>query len=319
MRNTSSLYYPFMESVLSILPLVDEFVIALGDNSPEDTTEDTLRKINDPKIKIIPTFWDLETYKQGTVYAQQTDIAKSHCTGDWLFYLQSDEVVHEKYLESIKKTCQLYLDDDNTEGFLFGYKHFWGDYNHYVESHAWYPQEIRIIRNRPDIHSFGDAQSFRVFTHFDGMNYRDKSNSRSLYVRRMDAEIYHYGWVRPPSLMQQKSVVMDSAYHGTDEVKRRHAKRTLDFDYGNMNDYPVFIDTHPKVLQSFINRFNWRDQLHYEKSYQPLRPPLKHEKLKYKILSWIEKNILKSRQLFGYKNWKLIDSNFNTESPGSHS
>jgi hypothetical protein len=307
MRNTSSLYYPFMESVLSILPLVDEFVIALGDNSPEDTTEETLRNLNDPKIKIIHTQWDLNTYKQGTVYACQTDIAKSHCTGDWLFYLQSDEVVHEKYLEGIKKTCQLYLDDDNTEGFLFGYKHFWGDYNHYVESHAWYPQEIRIIRNRPDIHSFGDAQSFRVFSHFDGMNYRDKSKSRALYVRRMDAEIYHYGWVRPPSMMQQKSVVMDGAYYGAEEVQKKHSTRSPFFDYGNMNNCTPFKGTHPEVLKEFIRRFNWGDQLHYTKNYKPLRPPLKHETLKYRTLSWIEKNLLKGNLLFGYKNWELID------------
>ena len=38
MRNTSTLYYPFLESIQSILPILDEFVIAMGDNDPDDQT-----------------------------------------------------------------------------------------------------------------------------------------------------------------------------------------------------------------------------------------------------------------------------------------
>lgn len=307
MRNTSKLYYPFVESILSVLPVVDEFVVALGKGDSDDQTEAQLRAVTSDKLKIIHTEWDVARYPKGMVYAQQTDLAKQACTGDWLLYLQSDELIHERYHEVLTNVCSLYLEDVKTEGFLFRYKHFWGDYEHFVESHAWYPAEIRLIRNLPDIHSFGDAQSFRSFKAFDGLNYRDKINSRPLRVRKIDAEIYHYGWVRPPSMMQQKTVVMDGAYHDADEVKRRHAQRSSDFDYGNMNDYSVFKDTHPQVLKDFINRFNWKDRLHYEKNYKPARPPLKHEKLKYKILSVIEQQCLGGRHLFGYRNWDIVE------------
>ncbi|MBK8485299.1 MAG: hypothetical protein IPO86_04800 [Saprospiraceae bacterium] len=307
MRNTSSLYYPFLESIQSILPMVDEFVIAIGDNAPGDQTENLLQTLQSDKIKLIHTIWDLEKFKKGTVYAQQTDLAKAACTGDWLFYLQSDELIHEQYHKTLTNVCLQYLEDLETEGFLFRYKHFWGDYDHFVESHAWYPAEIRLIRNDPTIHSFGDAQSFRKFKHFDGLNYRDKINSKPLKVRRIDAEVYHYGWVRPPSMMQQKTVVMDGAYHDSEEVKRRHLKRSLDFDYGNMNDYSLFKGTHPHVMKDFMNRFNWKEQLHYDKNYKAGRLPLKHEKIKYRILSFVEKNILGGRQIFGYRNWSILD------------
>jgi len=306
MRNTSKLYYPFVESILSVLPLVDEFVVALAPGDPDDDTEDQLRSIRSEKLKIIHSVWDLQAYPKGTVYAQQTDLAKQACSGDWLLYLQSDELIHEKYLPVIHQACSEFVEDLKTEGFLFRYKHFWGDYDHYVQSHAWYPAEIRIIRNLSDIHSFGDAQSFLCIPGFQGRDYRDKTNSRKLRVRKLDAEVYHYGWVRPPAMMQQKTVVMDGAYHDAEAVRRRHENRPADFDYGNMNDYKIFQDKHPAVLKAFKAKFHWKEQLHFEAQYNPSRPQLKHEKFKYRFLSAVEQKLLGGRQLFGYRNWEIV-------------
>ena len=84
-KNAGKLYYPFKESVKSILPLVDEFVIALGDCDQDDTTRQMIDEINDVKIKVVETKWDVKEYPHGSILAQQTDVAKSHCTGDWLF------------------------------------------------------------------------------------------------------------------------------------------------------------------------------------------------------------------------------------------
>ena len=94
-KNADKLYIPVKQSILSILPLCDEFVIALGDNDPDDRTEEFIKEINSPKIKIVHTKWDTKTFYKNTEFARQTDIAKSECTGDWLFYIQSDEAVHE--------------------------------------------------------------------------------------------------------------------------------------------------------------------------------------------------------------------------------
>ncbi|HEX5625907.1 MAG TPA: hypothetical protein VFX48_07815 [Saprospiraceae bacterium] len=306
MRNTSSLYYPFVESIQSILPLVDEFVIAMGDNRPDDRTLEELKRIPSEKIRIIPTIWDLEKYPGGTVYAQQTDLAKQACTGDWLFYLQSDEVVHEKYLDEIRSACQGELDHPEVEGLLFRYKHFWGDYKHYVSSHVWYPKEIRIIRNHPDIHSWRDAQSFKRIPDFDGKNYRQKAGAFKLQVKMLEACIYHYGWVRPPRMMQSKNRQMDSYYHKQEKVDQMYQRRDTQFDYGNLNAMEHFDESHPAVMQSFISRFDWQDDLHYDADYRPQREPLKHERLKYRAISWVEKNLLNGNQLFGYRNWKIL-------------
>lgn len=306
MRNTDKLYYPLRESIQSILPIVDEMVIALGEGDADDATQEMVRGLNSEKIKIIPTQWNLETFQRGTIYAQQTDVAKSHCTGDWLIYLQSDEVIHEKYLETIQDYCRVYLNEPEVEGFLFRYKHFYGDYQHHIQSHVWYPREIRLIRNHPSIHSWGDAQSFRWIDNFDGLNYRQHTGTRPLSVVEIPAEIYHYGWVRPPGLMQTKTRVMNKAYHDPDRVDREFDRKPQDFDYGALSRLTPFTETHPSVMGGFISKFNWKDQLHYEHNYRPQRSALKHEKIKYRLLSWIENYLLGGKLIFGYRNWTLI-------------
>ncbi|MDQ3142981.1 MAG: hypothetical protein M3Q56_12125 [Bacteroidota bacterium] len=308
MKNTSKLYYPYIESLRSILPIVDELIIAMGDHDADDLTEKAVLALQSPKIKIIKTVWDIEKYPHGTEYAHQTELAKQHCTGDWLFYLQSDEVIHEKYLDKILQACKLYLNEEKVEGFLFNYIHFWGDYKHYIQNHAWYSHEIRIIRNKPEIHSWGDAQSFKYIRNFDGRSFRQKQFTRRLHVIKLEAYIYHYGWVRPPSLMQQKTKQMDSHYHEAKEVSRRHDFRSEHFDYGNLSNCNIFNDSHPAVMEDFINQFNWSAELHYDLNYIPQRLALKHEKLKYVFLSWLENNLLGGQKIFGYQNWKLVRS-----------
>jgi len=117
-RNGIKLYYPVIESILSILPICDEFVIAIGKSDPDDDTKERILALKEPKIKIIDTEWDPKLCKRGVINAWQTDIAKNQCQGDWLFYLQADEVVHEKYLPVIKKRCEELLNNKEVEGLL---------------------------------------------------------------------------------------------------------------------------------------------------------------------------------------------------------
>src|SRR3972149_1881605 len=127
-KNADKLYYPVKQSIMSVLPIVDEFIVALGDCDNDDHTRREIESIESDKIKIIDTIWDIEKYPDGTENAHQTDIAKNACSGNWLFYLQADEVVHEKYLPAIKKRCEELLNDKKIDGLLFQYRHFWGDY-----------------------------------------------------------------------------------------------------------------------------------------------------------------------------------------------
>jgi len=144
-KNALKLYYPMRQSIESILPLVDEFVVALGDSDEDDVTRKEIEAIGSEKIRIVDTVWDIEKYPRGMEHAHQTDIAMNLCSGDWLFYLQSDEVVHERDLEPIRQRCEELLDDHEIEGLVFRYRHFWGDYKHVQDGHCWYRKEIRIV------------------------------------------------------------------------------------------------------------------------------------------------------------------------------
>lgn len=306
-KNATKLYYPIREAILSILPIVDEFVIALGDCDPDDKTRETIESIQSEKIKIIDTVWDLKTFPNGTENAHQTDIAKSHCSGDWLFYLQADEVIHEKYLPVIKEYAERFLSDEQVEGFLFNYIHFWGDYQHHQNSHGWYKKEIRIIRNHPDIHSWESAQSFRRIPNFDGQHYRQQEGTYKLKVVQLPAYVYHYGWVRPPILMQNKKKALDTIHKGASKVADLYKGEQNYFEYGPLGRYAKFNGTHPKVMQDFIKAFDWQDQLNYSiKERHPNRKQQKHDKPKYRLLTWIEQNLLGGRTIGGFKNYILL-------------
>ncbi len=305
-RNAGKLYYPIKESIESILPLVDEFVIAVGDNDSDDTTLQEIQKINSDKIKIINTVWDIEKFPRGTEHAHQTNIAKDACIGDWLIYLQADEVIHEDDLDIIREACVHNLGDKNVEGFLFDYLHFYGDYWHYNNLHGWYPREIRIIRNRPDIYSFISAQSFRRIPDFDGLSYREKRGTYKLRVKKIEARIFHYGWVRPPRLMQKKSRYFYTTHLGKEGMEAKYENYSDDWDYGNMSRLASFSGSHPLVMRGFIERYNWEDQLHFDSDYRPNRPLWKHERLRNRILTYVEQKMMGGRTIFGYSNWEKL-------------
>lgn len=308
-KNATKLYYPITEAIASILPVVDEFVLALGKGDSDDRTREEVEALGSDKIRILDTVWDTETFPRGTENAHQTDIAKSACTGDWLFYLQADEVVHEKFLPHIEEQCQKHLDDHEVEGFLFNYLHFWGDYWHYIPNHGWYPQEIRIIRNDPDIHSWRSAQSFRRIPDFDGYSYRQKEGTSKLQVAPLDAYIYHYGWARPPHLMKRKKQALASIHAGNNQEEAltndHHQNPVEEFDYGYIDQLPKFKGSHPKVMNERLEAFNWGDKLKPD-NVNKSRKPFKHETIKNRLLTYFEQNVMGGRQFFGHNNWKLL-------------
>lgn len=308
-KNASKLFIPAKEAIASILPLVDEFIVVLGDCDEDDTTEKDILSLASEKIKIIHTVWEPDKFPKNTIFAQQTDIAKEACSGDWLFYLQCDEAVHEKYLPVIKQALLKYNSDTEVEGFVFHYKHFWGDFEHYNPSHTFYSKEIRIIRNLAPIHSWLDAQSFRHHSQefkYQFEDYQRKVNNRRLNTVLIEAEIYHYGWVRPPSMMNKKRKAASITYHGKEAAVKRFEKEENTFDYGPLQYVKKFNESHPSTMQDWIKKLNWKDELQYSGKRRKKAQPAKHEKLKYRILTWIECNLLGGKRLGEFHNHKRI-------------
>ena len=285
-RNAIKLYYPVVESIRSVLPLVDEFVIACGDS--DDGTTELIRSIGDPKIKIIETVWDSKYFVHGAVNAIQTNIALDACSGDWCFYLQADEVIHEKYLPIVREKMNRYLSIEKIEGLLFNYVHFYGSYDLYQTAHNWYAREIRIIRNGNGVRSWESAQGFRI-------------NGRKLHVVAADAEIYHYGWVRPPVHMMKKQIALSSVHHDEYWVQKHYPDAGAAFDYGSLKTCRRFKGTHPEVMKKRIHALNWA-----VKPGKSNKKDHKHDLLRIRLLTFIENNIL-HRKIGEYRNYVLID------------
>jgi hypothetical protein len=246
-KNAVKYDYPVVESVSSLLPLVDEMVINLGDS--EDSTNELIGSIGSDKLKIVHSVWDKNLREGGKVLAVETDKAMDAVAADsdWLFYLQADEVVHEKYLPVIKEAMEKYKDDQRVEGLLFHYLHFYGSYKYVGDGRKWYSKEIRVIRNNRQIRSYRDAQGFRI-------------NGRKLNVKQIEAYIYHYGWVRNPFFMQDK--FRDFGQYWSDEQshnqwKQQQAVSKNEFDYSNIDSLTIFEGTHPEVMKERVSHENW--------------------------------------------------------------
>lgn len=280
-RNAIKYDYPIVEAIRSILPLCDEVVVAVGNS--EDETLSLIQNI-DPKIRIIETIWDDSVREGGRTLALETDKAFQAISpdADWAFYIQGDEVMHEKYLPIVKQAMEKHLNDQRVEGLLFNYLHFYGSYDYVGTSISWYPDEIRIIRNRKDIFSYRDAQGFR------------KQPNEKLQVKRINAWMYHYGWVKPPEKMQLKQESFHKMWHD-DVWMENNVKKTEVFDYAeNIDALAIFTETHPSVMQSRIDAKNWK--FDFDLSFNKI-------KLKDKLKRFLRKYLGIDIR---YKNFKVV-------------
>jgi len=244
-RNAIKFDYPVQEAILSILPICDQFVVAVGNS--EDDTLSLIKAISPEKIKIVETIWDDSLREGGRVLAVETDKAFQTISDefDWCFYIQGDEVVHERYLPVIKAAMQNNINDTRVDGLLFKYKHFYGSYDYVGESYRWYRNEIRVVRNNKNIYSFRDAQGFR------------KDDDKMLYVKPIDAFVYHYGWVKDPAAMQKKQEEFNKLWHDDNWIDK-NVRKADEFDYSEIDVLKKFDETHPKVMDKRLERINWK-------------------------------------------------------------
>jgi hypothetical protein len=273
--------YPIKEAILSILPVVDEMIVSVGDS--EDETESLIRSIDSDKIKIIHSVWDPAIKTGGSILAVETNKAFEHISpdSDWAFYIQGDEVVHEKYHPAIRAAAEKYRDNKKVDGLLFDYLHFYGTYDYVGDSRRWYHKEVRIIRNDKTITSFKDAQGFR-------------RHGRKIAVKQIDACIYHYGWVKSPQQMLQKQKNTVQFWSDQQEWNKTIQAQQV-FDFSDFDSLQKFSGTHPSVMQQRVQEKNWKVDLDVSQ---------KKFSFKDRMLYWFEKKT--GIRLFDFRNYRII-------------
>jgi len=236
-RNAVIYNYPILESINSILPICDEFIVNVGDS--QDRTLELILSIKSDKIRIIENQWDFSKGKE--VLSHQTNLALEECSGDWAFYLQSDEVIHEHDLPKLRKCMESCLDKPDIDALRFRWFHFYGSFFRYRIDHGWYQKQDRIIRNNGTIESFGDAYAF------------ERNDKKPLGLKNTGCFIYHYGWVQPENVMaKRRKNAEDIGF-----VRLEDDERNENYSYGDLNRFPAYFGTHPGVMEKLIENHSF--------------------------------------------------------------
>lgn len=239
-RNAIQYGYPVAESLRSLAPLVDEFVVAVGRS--EDGTLELVRALDLPNLRIIETVWDEAQRVGGRVLAQQTNLALAACRHPWAFYLQADEVVHEEDHPRIRAALGRWGDDGTVDALRFRFLHFEGTYAYVNLVRYW--KQCRLVRNDGRIRSVGDAAGF------------GRVDGRALRIRHTGAKIYHYGWARAPEVLKRKTLAFQKLYHDDAWVAARYGDMPPEY----LSDVDIafrFRGTHPAVMAERIGGATW--------------------------------------------------------------
>jgi glycosyltransferase involved in cell wall biosynthesis len=239
-RNAIILEYPVVESILSILPIVDEYVVLVGKS--QDDTLGLIKGIGSEKIRIIENEWRDDFQRDGLFFSYLTNLALDECKGDWAFSLQADEVIHEKDLPALKRLIEDCDKNHAVKAISLRFYHFYGDYQTY--NPYGHRKACRIIRNTGEVINIWDGIAFAL---------RATPETRILegpreHIVKSRFWIYHYSSVKHPSKLLQKANLINVHYRG------KEAKHLSRFQF-DLRMVKRFKGTHPKVMEKRIAEF----------------------------------------------------------------
>jgi hypothetical protein len=107
--------------------------------------------------------------------------------------------------------------------------------------------------------------------------------------------------------MQRKQKSLATIHKGAEAVREMYEQRPIEFDYGPLGRVSKFKGTHPKVMDSWRAQFDWADQLNYSRKERSAdREKMAHDRLKSRVLTWIEQNFLGGKTIGGFNNYVLL-------------
>jgi len=152
--------YPFVESLLSVLPLADEFIISEG-YSDDDSLNYLWKFKKKYETRERPIFvyqdeWPDRSYHgEAITYVLERAIQKA--SKKWVLYLQADEIWHEDMIPYMLDI----VSKDNFEfnSISFPYFHFINSWEPSKDT-KYYQEAMRFVRNDRGIKLLGDAWNF---------------------------------------------------------------------------------------------------------------------------------------------------------------
>jgi len=287
-RNGFTFGYPFIESIQSLLPIVDELIVVVGDSN--DGTREAIETLNEPKIRIIDSIWDEENRKNGKIFAQQSNLGIKAIKGDWAIHLQVDELFHEEGLQQILKCVHTADQRNDLDGLLFPFYHFWGDFGHIRNTRKTHAFEIRAFRNTGKVFAYKDSQGFRIYP--SEQAFLEGDSGKKLRVLNTAVPVFHYSYTRNPALMKAKTNFFHRFWHDNQWIESN--TNDADFNYNDVDKLEIFNKSHPHLMQKIIEAQDW------DFNYKPQQSNM----------NWINYFLYQFEKLtgvrpFSYRNYKL--------------
>lgn len=239
LRSVPGYEYPVRESLRSLLPLVREVVVVAQRGDP---ALPGVRALGDERIVVVETDWSAEPAVGGATLARQTNLALARCRLSWAFYLQADEVIHERDYDAIRVAVARYDRAAQVDALSFRFLHFEGAYG-YVNPLR-YRRQCRLVRNDDRLCSVRDAAGF------------GRRDGRPLRTRRSGACIFHYGWCAAPPQLKAKTMALARLYHDEAYVRARWARVPAE-SIGSVDLAFRWSGSHPAVMRERMARQDW--------------------------------------------------------------
>lgn len=230
-RDPRGLDFPITAAIRSVLPLVDEMIVNVG-RIGDDTARVLAREFPDHPVRIVERSWDLN--RGGSVLADETQYAVEQASGEWVVYVQADEVLHEDSIAPFREALGRWQSEPLVEGLLVDFVHHYQSPGLVATARHWYRREVRAFKTGVGVRSYHEAQGFRV-----------GPEKRRVRARHSGAVYHHYGWCRPATALQRKRESDRALYHGLGPPL---PQVELPWEYGLRR----FEGTHPEVIRSWL-------------------------------------------------------------------
>ena len=239
------------ELIESVQDIASEIIIINGDQTERGETWDLINSadISPPPTCEIKEYWSPWESRIGCMMGRiQRSLAIARSTGSYIMLLDSDEIIHEKDHDKIRKCLEL-----EHVAYAWHTIHFYRDYNTVkIPGDGWYDYRANLFKNNSYIFDSHDSYSGYQGTVYATMENEERDRRYLPLINHADCkttsiEVMHYGHVRSDIIYLQKTNEINVSYHP-------HYKDKTELMW-DMSNTMWFAGTHPKVMKERIESF----------------------------------------------------------------
>lgn len=251
---TTSKEYYLQELIESVQDVASEIIIINGDQKERGETWNLINSvdISPPPTCEITEYWSPWEKRIGCMMGRiQRSLAIARSTSDYIMLLDSDEIIHEKDHDKIRKCLEL-----GHTAYAWHTVHFYKDYNTIKipgTGSGYYDYRANLFKNNSYVFDMHDSNHGYQGTVYATMSDKEKDRRYLPLIKHPDCyktsiQVYHYGHCHSEKVYLQKTNEINASYHPHYKNKTK-----LMWDMSNTRKIDI---THPKVMKERIERFN---------------------------------------------------------------